>query len=144
VYEAICAAERIGYRRGQMSSVRYAHSCPGHGGNRAACIGAPVGWPVPFAAWGIAVCVAETSWTGERRETGRDAATPRAEPVLDYVDWTGVRGRRPLDSQPRGRGFTSLPTTKARGPFSNRERASGMWFASRTPGHAVPSCRVLP
>ena len=51
-----------------------------------------------FRGWGVAVCVAETLWTEERRETGRDAAAPSAEPVLDYVDWVGVRGRRPLDS----------------------------------------------
>ena len=63
------------------------------GGERGAWIGAPVGWLVLIAAWGVAACVAETPWTGRAARDGgrRRGSLRRADAGLHRLagpSWT--------------------------------------------------------
>ena len=68
--------------------------------------------------------------TRETRRFGIDAPCPLIAISAATRDYARLLRRTSYGSEPRGRGFKSLPATKARGPFSNRERAFCMWFVN--------------
>jgi hypothetical protein len=71
--------------------------------------------------------------TGEMGETVRDTgdARPAAQQVIETRRDAGdVGDARRMAHSPEVAGSNSAPATKARGHFSNRERASCMWFVN--------------
>src|SRR6266581_3030674 len=76
----------------------------------------------------------ETGETARQAGDGRPAAWQVIETRRDAGDKGNVRR---LAHNPEVEGSNPSPATKARGPFSNRERAFCMWSANEAWPHAV-------
>jgi hypothetical protein len=76
--------------------------------------------------------------TGETESTVRDGSVLFAESPRPRETARDGRDARRMAHNPEGEGSNRSPTTKARGPFSNRERAFCMWSANGFANEAWP------